>query len=641
MVLIGAAIKSVLKYLSKTRAGDGDSKWSVHYSTQRPQHGLLFVPGKRRSGSAGDLQACNGLTQHGCSEPASSHLHPPSPASPSSSSSLDQSEGRTRAGWKNKSRTMSSASSDEDERFILDNTRPLTPLVLNPIQLTSNWDAFAPAYEPTVDVEIEPTPRLPTPEERMRQQAEAVGTDIVPINITGESFDRQASLRRTLSRTDSLSRRPRNLTRHKTVTGISDGGQKPDAALVLPSQFSIVGQLPSSCTSINQQINVDKEVVEGGGIRTEGQSSVRRIRAPRGEGISRLMASLTSSPRVDSCQNPSSSVSSPSSEVCSLPRLATNSSLNSEASCNSASYRMLSASSSCCQSQDLQGFPITSSLPSTPSHALQPEWPYLSDKSLNEAAQHHSSTSSSHYLSSSSIADSESPFSYQTLDEQTQHSTQCSYTEASWSYQPLSPSSSVHSSQTGGEWNSISEMGCASRESWSYDPLLSSGRSSPAYADNASLCSEKDPSSPLLNREKRKSSTSSSCSRTIIRSISFRKSKRPPLPPLRSDSLKRRSGRSKPSRSSTSPRPGSSPRLERTHTSSQQTFNDPWVPRNNTKRCQSGLNCGTVTTFEPLSQDCCASTSDNSLLLSTSHKAPATAKLRPSPLGHHPQRRRH
>lgn len=38
-------------------------------------------------------------------------------------------------------------------------------------------------------MEIEPTSRLPTPEERMRQQAEAVGTDVVPINVTGGGLD--------------------------------------------------------------------------------------------------------------------------------------------------------------------------------------------------------------------------------------------------------------------------------------------------------------------------------------------------------------------------------------------------------------------------------------------------------------------
>lgn len=69
----------------------------------------------------------------------------------------------------------------------MNNTRPLTPLVLNPVHRTSCWEVFAPTYELTADTEIEPTPRLPTPEERMRQQAEAVPADIVPINITGRT----------------------------------------------------------------------------------------------------------------------------------------------------------------------------------------------------------------------------------------------------------------------------------------------------------------------------------------------------------------------------------------------------------------------------------------------------------------------
>ncbi|KAI3366184.1 hypothetical protein L3Q82_010015, partial [Scortum barcoo] len=631
--------------------GDGDRKWSVHYTTQKPQQGLIFIPGKRRSGSADDLQACNGLTQHGCSRPDSSKPRPPSP----SSSGLDQSEGSTRRRWKDKSRKMSSAFSDEDERFILNNTRPMTPLVLNPVPQTSCWDVFATAYEPAVDVELEPPSRLPTPEERMRQQAEAVGADIVLINVTGESFDRQASFRRVASNNDSLSRRPRNLSRRKTVTGIpADVNRKLDSplvSLVLPGQFSTVGR-SSSSASAHQQKSTGEEVEEKKRVevREEVQPSARRIRAPRGEGMSSLMASLTSSKPVNSCHDFSTSCCSSSSEVHSLPRLGTNSSLNSEVSCNSASYRTLSASSSCCQSQDLQGFPSdlqpllpfdptarvipqspssssssfpsspVTSLPGTPSCALQSEWSYPSDKPLNEATQYHSSPSSSHYLSSSSIADSESQFSYQALDDQTatQQELQCPYNGGfhsgePWSYQPLSPSSSVHSSQTGGDWNSITQgIRCASRESWSCDPLLSSGRSSPSHTDNNSLCSEKMTSSPLLTREKRKFNTSSLHSRSITRSISLRKSKRPPPPPLRSDSLRRRPGRSKSSRTSSSPRLDRSPRLEhttqRTPTSSPQTFHDPWVPRSNTKRRQSGLNCGTVTTFEPLNPECQAAT---------------------------------
>lgn len=69
-----------------------------------------------------------------------------------------------------------------------------------------------------------------------------------------------------------------------------------------------------------------------------GRSTTRRIRAPKGDGLSSLMAALTSSISVAS-----------TSEVHSLPRLPTNSSLNLEFSCNSVSYRTLSTSSTCCQ----------------------------------------------------------------------------------------------------------------------------------------------------------------------------------------------------------------------------------------------------------------------------------------------------
>lgn len=61
----------------------------------------------------------------------------------------------------------------------------MTPLVLDPIHPASSWDGFAPPYEPRAAAQVEPPPRLPTPEERMRQQAQAVAAAVVPINITG------------------------------------------------------------------------------------------------------------------------------------------------------------------------------------------------------------------------------------------------------------------------------------------------------------------------------------------------------------------------------------------------------------------------------------------------------------------------
>ncbi|KAJ4921986.1 hypothetical protein JOQ06_002019 [Pogonophryne albipinna] len=485
MVLIGAAIKSVLKYLHKTR-GERDSKWSVHYTTQKP---LLFVPAKRRSGSADDLRACNGLTQHGCSRPIGSQFDASSSAP---HPLLNQSErSSARRGWKNKSRRMrssslklfcqscfsvcfkfsawrrkSSAFSDDDEVFILNQTRPVTPLL-----------------------------NLPTPEERMRQQAGAVPADIVRINITGESFDRQASFRKVAPNTDSLLNRPQLLNRRKTVTGIPEDVGKLDSQLVLPGQYSTVGR-PASCEPPRHS-------------GEEVKCPLRRIRAPRGRGMSSLMASLTSSP---------------TSEVYSFPRQETTSSLNSEASGTSASCRTISASLSCCQ--ELEGFPNAPAarvLPQSPS-----EWSYPSDTTLND-------------------------------------------------YQALSQSSSIQSRGT--DWSGIGqEMRSVSGEGWSDDPLLSSGRSTPS--DNTServassitdyQISYLSPSSSIQSGFTQEMSSVSgdswsgdpprSSGRSIARSISLRKSKRPPPPPLRSDSLRHQSS----------------------------------------KRRQSGFNCGTVTTFEPL-----------------------------------------
>uniref|UniRef100_A0A1A8SA96 RING-type E3 ubiquitin transferase n=1 Tax=Nothobranchius rachovii TaxID=451742 RepID=A0A1A8SA96_9TELE len=604
MVLIGAAIKSVLRYLRKTSAGDGDNRWSVHYTTQKPQHGLRFIPSKRRSGSAGDLRACYGLTQHGHSQPL--------PQSPTFSpvSGLDQSEGSTRRRWRDRSRKMSSASSDEDDKFFLTNTRPMTPLVLNPVGLTSCWEDSSQTDDSAVVMETDLLLRLPTPEERMRQQAEAVGADIVPINVTGESFDRQASFRRTLSNSDSLSRRPRKLSRRKTGSEIPDDViPKSPVSVVLPGQFSTVGRSTSlSCTSSQESQNKQEDTEDRANLLKEAQMSVRKIRAPRGEGLSSLMASLTSSPRIN--KHPVSS-----SEVYSLPRLATNSSLSTEVSYNSASYRTLSTSSSS-QSQDLQGFPSdlqpllpfdpsarvepqspsssSSCFPSSPaSSSLPSEWSYPNSVPFNEAP-----SSPSHCLSSSSsITDS---VSHGVPDIQTfiQRTSQSFYdgdsrNEEGWSYQALSSSSSIHSSIT-------QDTRCSSEEGWNCDPLIFSGRSTPSCPDSAFLFSEKINFSP---QEKRKSSTSSLYSRSVARSISLRKCKHAPPPPTRLDSLRRRSGRSKACRSSPSPRLDRSPRVNHTsvHTPTQppQTFSDPWVPRS-IKRRQSSLNCGTVSTFEPL-----------------------------------------
>ncbi|RVE75179.1 hypothetical protein OJAV_G00014170 [Oryzias javanicus] len=619
MVLIGAAIKSVLRYLRKT-SGDGDSKWAVHYTTQKPQQGLRFIRGKRQSNSADDLRAFHWPSQQ---SPGSKRC----PSSPTFSpfSGMDQSDGGAHRGWRDRSRKMSSASSDDDERFFLTKGRPMTPLVLNPISLTSCSDGLRPTFESNWDTETDPIQRLPTPEEQMRRQAEAIAADIVPINVTGESFDRQASFRKTLSNSDSLSRRSRKLTRRKTVSNLQDDvSPKASVSVDLPGQFSTVGRPASSCGSSGRQKNKGAEVKEGGEkIRTD-QLSSRRIRAPKGEGMSSLMATLTSSPCIER---------QPTSET------QTECSPTSNYSSDCDPYKMLNVSSSYCQSWDLQGFPSDLdpqmlydtnvlqespssscpcflSTPNTPCHLHQPESTHSNKIGIAE------NPSCSHYLSTSSISDSVSQYSYQVLDDETAIERNAQYFHDSdscdgkrWNYKPISPSFSVYSHGT-------NETRGTSEENWNCDPLLSSGRSTPSCTDSNSCCSEITSYSSL---SRRKSSTSSYYSPTVTRSISLRKSKRPPPPPVRSDSLRRRSGRSKPPRASSSLRLERSPRAERsasrTPTSSPQVFYDPWVPQSSPKQQQTVSNCRTVSTFEPLKPDVAPSTDSPALdSTQTSHE---------------------
>lgn len=62
--------------LAFSAAVDGDSKWSVRYTSQKPKQGVLFLPGKRRPGGAEDLQGQrsteNGIT---CRPAASNTRH--------------------------------------------------------------------------------------------------------------------------------------------------------------------------------------------------------------------------------------------------------------------------------------------------------------------------------------------------------------------------------------------------------------------------------------------------------------------------------------------------------------------------------------------------------------------------------------
>ncbi|KAJ3607127.1 hypothetical protein NHX12_026641, partial [Muraenolepis orangiensis] len=147
-------------------------------------------------------------------------------------------------------------------------------------------------------------PPLPTPEEKMRRAAQAVPTDIIPINVTGEVFDRQASHRRSLINTDTVSRRPQKVKRRKTISGLPDnfnldlakgrGGELRPHSMFIPGQYSTLGRVGSVNSALRRSVTCDS------GCQTEEVKatvppSMRRIRAQRGQGIAAQMAGISSS----------------------------------------------------------------------------------------------------------------------------------------------------------------------------------------------------------------------------------------------------------------------------------------------------------------------------------------------------------
>ncbi|EMP37422.1 NHS-like protein 1, partial [Chelonia mydas] len=182
------------------------------------------------------------------------------------------------------SRTLYLIPSPEEEKLI-SIKRSRTPISNEccDIDTQTNWTKSLP---------------LPTPEEKMRQQAQAVQTDVVPINVTGENFDRQASIRRSLIYTDTVVRRPKKVKRRKTITGVPDNIQKElgttsnpplweaKQVFLCPNRDSYRSAMQRSETKDTSCQTEEVKVVP---------PSVRRIRAQKGQGIAAQMSQFSSS----------------------------------------------------------------------------------------------------------------------------------------------------------------------------------------------------------------------------------------------------------------------------------------------------------------------------------------------------------
>nr|XP_015219415.1 PREDICTED: Nance-Horan syndrome protein isoform X2 [Lepisosteus oculatus] len=134
---------------------------------------------------------------------------------------------------------------------------------------------------------------LPTPEEKMRTESQVISSCIIPINVTGVGFDREASVRCSLVHSQSVLQRRRKLRRRKTISGIPRRVQQEldsDESPVARERNVIVHTNPdfSLCREELTSIN-GRSTTKDSGCQTDdiliAAPSRRRIRAQRGQGI--------------------------------------------------------------------------------------------------------------------------------------------------------------------------------------------------------------------------------------------------------------------------------------------------------------------------------------------------------------------
>ncbi|XP_051502977.1 NHS-like protein 1 isoform X2 [Myxocyprinus asiaticus] len=270
---------------------DEESKWSVHYTAHWHQQENVFLP-ETRPACVEDLhrqakvnlktvlRECDKLRKDGF---RSSQYYSQSPAFSSTSlcESVHLDEEKT------EKKKKDSELATEEEKLVY-SMPPQTPLLehASDMNIQSSWTDCVP---------------LPTPEEKMRLQAQSVATAIIPINITGENFDRQASFRRSAGNTDTIIRRPKRVQRRKTITGVPDNIQTELAnkgqadsrihSMCVADQYSTLSRVGSVNSTLRCSDTRDSS------CQTEEVKivppSVRRIRAQRGHGIAAQMANIS------------------------------------------------------------------------------------------------------------------------------------------------------------------------------------------------------------------------------------------------------------------------------------------------------------------------------------------------------------
>ncbi|KAF6115274.1 NHS like 1 [Phyllostomus discolor] len=229
---------------------DEESRWTVHYTAPWHQQENVFLPSTRppcvedlhrqaKLNLKTVLRECDKLRRDGC---RSSQYYSQGPTFATPSSALcdeDQDEDE-------EADQKCSISSLEEERLIsIRRSKPPTSSDFPDLNTQTNWAKSLP---------------LPTPEEKMRQHAQTVQADVVPINITAAG------------------------------TGHDDGGGH---SVYAPDRYSTLGRLDSHRSAGQRSETRDCS------CQTEEVKvvppSMRRIRAQKGQGIAAQMSHLSGS----------------------------------------------------------------------------------------------------------------------------------------------------------------------------------------------------------------------------------------------------------------------------------------------------------------------------------------------------------
>ncbi|XP_041862427.1 Nance-Horan syndrome protein isoform X2 [Melanotaenia boesemani] len=137
---------------------------------------------------------------------------------------------------------------------------------------------------------------LPTPEERMKCNSQVITSCVIPINVTGVGFDRDASVRCSLVHSQSVLQRRRKLRRRRTVAGLPRQVQQDLDSDDSPGsrERTVIVHSGPDITPSNEELTSHLNTRDSG-CQTEeslisGAPSRRRIRVQRSQGVSILLS---------------------------------------------------------------------------------------------------------------------------------------------------------------------------------------------------------------------------------------------------------------------------------------------------------------------------------------------------------------